>query len=150
MSRPSSMPEGGKVRGQAATALDATTATFGDTTTPDLLVCDIGAGGELVIGTATGAEGVIYVPEGRRDPSQSNFNDVIGAKWYTLLTFGEIQEFENAGFSAGDKLYAAASGDVTDTPGAGAVYIGTVMPDPSVASGNGLKLFLNVNGLPTG
>lgn len=151
MSRPSSMPEGGKFRAKASTALGGTAGAWGD---GDLLCVDIDGNGELIVNAAVGtAKGVIYTPEGRRDPTVANFKDVIAGKVYTVLTFGEIQEMANAAspaFSAGDPVYAAASGDVTAASATGAVYIGHIVPDDTVPGGTGLKLVLNVNGAPVG
>ena len=151
MSRPSSMPEGGKFRARAAAALDGTAGAWGD---GDLLCVDIDGNGELIVNAAVGtAKGVIYTPEGRKDPDQANFKEAIGGKVYTVLTFGEIQEMAGAtspAFSAGDPVYAAANGDVTNASAAGAVYIGHIVPDDTVPGGAGLKLVLNVNGAPVG
>lgn len=151
MSRPSSMPEGGKFRARAATALDGTAGAWGD---GDLLCVDFDGNGELIVNAGVGdAKGVIYTPEGRRDSSVANFKEVQGGKVYTVLTFGEIQEMASAAspaFSAGDKVYAAASGDVTAASATGAIYLGEIVVDDTVPGGAGLKMLLNVNGAPVG
>jgi hypothetical protein len=145
------MPEGGKFRAKASAALGGTAGAWGD---GDLLCVDFDANGELIVNAAVGtAKGVIYTPEGRRDSTVATFKQVIAGKVYTVLTFAEIQEMANSTspvFAAGDPVYAAAGGDVTNASAVGAIYLGQILPDDTVPGGAGLKLVLNVNGAPVG
>jgi len=141
--RPDKAPEGGKFRATAAAALDGTAGAWGDA---DMLCVNFDANGDLIASAATTGVGVIWTKEGRKPLSDGTENQVIGGRKYTVFTFAEFVEAETAAspaLSAGDALYATASGDVTTTPGVGDIYIGTVL-------GGGSRLLINVNGQPTG
>lgn len=142
--RPDQAPEGGKFRATAAAALDGTAGAWGDA---DMLCVQFDASGELVASAAgDNCDGVIWTKEGRKPLSDGSENEVIGGKKYTVFTFAEFVEAEigsSPALSAGDALYATASGDVkaSGTAAAGDIYIGTVLND-------GSRLLVNVNGRP--
>ena len=156
MSRISEAPEGGKFRARAAAALDGVAGAWGD---GDLLCVTFDTNGDLVLAAAATARGVIWTPEGRRDPTVANYKQVQGGKMYTVFTWAVIQEMEDGTsptMGLGDAVYAAASGDVVVTSGgvagagAGAMYIGQILNDETVPGGTGLRLILNVNGFFVG
>lgn len=139
-------PEGGKTRATAAAALDGQVGVWGDT---DMLCVQYDASGNLVIaGAGDNCIGVIWTKEGRKVLSDGTEDEVIGGKKYTVFSFCELVEAEvgsSPSLSAGDELYAIATGDVANSAGAASadVYIGQV-----VTSGNGLRISVNVNGRP--
>lgn len=159
MARISEAPEGGKFRARAAAALDGVAGAWGD---GDLLCVTFDNAGDLVVGAAATTRGVIWTPEGRKDPSKANYKEVIGGKMYTVFTWAVIQEMERGTsptLDEGDAIFAAAAGDVINIAagtatgaGAGAIYIGQVLNDETVpgAVGTGLRLILNVNGFTVG
>ena len=157
MARVSSAPEGGKFRATAAASIDATAALFGGAAGFENLLCvEVDANGELVLATGPDCDGVIDVTEGRRNAATdlANFRQVIGGKRYTVLQRAHIQEMADAVLAAGDRLYAD-SGDpgnvrVGPTGGAGDSYIGVIVADPTVRSGDGLLLILDVNNAAAG
>jgi hypothetical protein len=73
--------------------------------------------------------GVIWTKEGRKPLSDGTENEVIGGKKYTVFKFVELVEAEDStpSLSAGDNLYAGASGIVDTTPAVGDIYVGTVL-----------------------
>lgn len=151
MAHVSSAPEGGKFRATAAVAIDATAAIWGGAAGSLSLLCvSVNASGELILSTATLCDGVIDVTEGRRESATglANFRQVIGGKRYTVIKRGQIQEIEDGTLAAGDRLYAIAAGDVRvgKAGGLGAVFVGIVLPDPTVRSGTGLFLDVDING----
>lgn len=139
MSHISEAAIGGKFRAVAAAALDGVVGGFGDA---DLLCVSIGAGGEIVVGTATICDGVIWTREGRSSESATP-NAIIGGRTYTVFTRAQIAEMEvGAGaFSAGDAIYARAAGDATAGPtgGAGAKYVGVMTTDNILVVDVGLR-----------
>lgn len=153
MARISSAPEGGKFRARAAAELDEQAGTWGN---GDLLVVALDGNGELVLSDGTDAEGIIWVPESRRETATqlANFQQVIGGKVYTVFTWAELQEMamgDDPSFSAGDQVYADADGAVVvgeDAGAAGGVYLGVILPDETVTGGGGLRMVLNVGSKP--
>lgn len=149
--RPSEVPEGGKFRASPAAALLATAGAWGDL---DCLCVTIDAAGDLIVASATNALGVIWVPEGRKDSSKANYKQVQDRQYtvFRRATFQEAEIGSSPTLTSGNKVYAAAAGDVVagdsmpTGAGVGAVFIGWVLPDPTVAGGAGLKLVLDVNG----
>lgn len=140
--RPDQAPEGGKFRAKAAAALDGQAGLWGD---GDMLCVLINSSGEIALAAAATAEGVIWTPEGKRNSSLANYKTVVGGKWYTVFKFGELSEAENGSspaMAAGNKIYAAAGGDVVVGSVAGSKFIGTVLEDP-VRTG-GLRLVLDI------
>lgn len=136
-------PEGGKFRATAAAALNATPGAWGDA---DLLNVAFDASGDLVAAAATNVVGVIWTKEGRKPLSDGSDNEVIGGRKYTVFTYAELVEAETAAtpaLVAGDLLYGAAAATVTDTPGAGAIFVGAVL-------GGGSRVLININGQPVG
>lgn len=151
MARISSAPEGGKFRARAAAALDGTEGAWGN---GELLNVAIDGNGELVAADADNVEGVIWTPESRRGSSTdlANFRQVIGGKVYTVFTWAEIQELaagDDPAFAAGDKVYGAAAGAAA-TAGAGATYLGVILPDDTVPGEAGLRMVLDVASQPVG
>lgn len=111
-----------------------------------MLCVAIDGNGELALSAAGTGDGVIWTKEGRKALADGTENEVIGGKKYTVFTFAEFVEAEigaSPALSAGDRLYATASGDVTLTPAAGDIYIGHV-------DSSGSRLVVNVNGQPVG
>ncbi len=110
--------------------------------------------GTLVVAIATECDGVIDVTEGKTNKAVdlASFRQAIGGKKYTVLQRAEIQEIGDGVIAAGDKLFASAAGEVHVGPGggAGAIYLGVVLPDDTVRGGAGLFLSLNVGGAPVG
>lgn len=146
--RPSSAPEGGKVRARAAAALDGTAGAWGD---GDMLNVLLDANGEWALAADDDAEFVIWTPEGRRDPSKANYKQVVGGKRYTGYRWADFQEAETGASPAldeGDKLYAAAAGDVVVGTATGAVFIGWVFVDETKTGGFFVRV--EVGGLPVG
>lgn len=119
-------PEGGKFRATAASALDGEVGTWGDA---DMLCVDLDGDGKIIASELGTGVGVIWTKEGRIPLSDSSENEVIGGKKYTVFTFAELVEAEGGtpSLSAGDNLYAGASGIVDITPAVGDVYVGTVL-----------------------
>lgn len=143
MAKPDQMPDGGKFRATAAAALDGETGAFGD---DDLLCVTFDGSGELIAASADDAVGVIYTPEGRRDTGNAaiDVKEVIGGKRYTVIRRGEYVEMEQGSSppSAGDALYAGASGAVAATA-TGSIFIGWI-------DNSGSRLIVDVNGMPVG
>lgn len=140
--RPDQAPDGGKFRAKAAAALDGVAGLWGDL---DMLCVLINASGEIALAAAATAEGVIWTPEGKRNSSLAGHKNVIGGKWYTVFKFGELSEAEvgtSPAMVAGNKIYAAAGGDVVVGSVLGSKFIGTVLEDP-VRTG-GLRLVLDI------
>ena len=140
-------PEGGKFRAVAAAGLDGTAGAWGD---GDLLCVQVDANGELALGSATVCDGVILTSEGRsvQAADATAHKDVVGGRKYTVFRIATIVEAEvgsSPALSAGDKVWAQASGDasVSATPGVGAIFLGFVMAD---VEGGGSRLELVVNG----
>jgi hypothetical protein len=133
-------PEGGKFRAVAATALDGQAGTWGDL---DMLCVNFNTAGELIASEVSTGVGVIWTKEGRKPLSDGSENEVIGGRKYTVFTYAELVEAEvgtTPTLSAGDNLYASATGIVDITPAVGDVYIGTVLD-------NGSQIIINVNGM---
>ena len=147
----SSAPEGGKFRATAAAAIDATAAIWGGAAGSLSFVCvSVDGNGELILSTAVLCDGVIDVTEGRRESATglANFRTVIGGRRYTVIKRGQAQEIEDGTLAAGDRLYAVAAGDVRvgASGGAGAIFVGIVLEDPTVRSGTGLMIDIDING----
>ena len=133
-------PEAGKFRATAATALDGQAGTWGDL---DMLCVNFNTAGELIASEVSTGMGVIWTKEGRKPLSDGSENEVIGGRKYTVFTYAELVEAEvgtTPALSAGDNLYASATGIVDITPAVGDVYIGTVLD-------NGSQIIINVNGM---
>ena len=133
-------PEAGKFRAVAATALDGQAGTWGDL---DMLCVNFNTAGELIASEVSTGMGVIWTKEGRKPLSDGSENEVIGGRKYTVFTYAELVEAEvgtTPALSAGDNLYASATGIVDITPAVGDVYIGTVLD-------NGSQIIINVNGM---
>jgi len=132
-------PEGGKFRAVAATALDGQVGTWGDA---DMLCVNFNTAGEIIASEVSTGVGVIWTKEGRKPLSDGSENEVIGGRKYTVFKFAELVEAEvgTPTLSAGDNLYASATGIVDITPAVGDVYIGTVLD-------NGSQIIINVNGM---
>ncbi len=119
-------PEAGKFRAFANSTLDGTAGAWG---VGNLLGVTVDSGGELVASSATNIDGVILTSEGQ-DADAAGNKDVIGGRQYTVFRFAEVVEvatFVAPALSAGDLVYAAAAGDVTASPGTGAVFVGWVL-----------------------
>lgn len=144
--KPDQVPEGAKFRATAAAALDGVAGAWGD---GDMLCVALDASGNLVAAAATTAIGVIWTPEGRKDPADgtTTFKDVIGGKKYTVITgtaeFVEAEVGTSPALSAGDFVHAAAAGDVSTSGGAGAIHIGMVIADQA-STPNGSRLVVDV------
>ncbi len=137
MARIDKAPEGGKFRALAAASLDATAGAWG---VGDLLNVTIDSSGELVAASATNVDGVILTSEGQSADAAAN-KTVIGGRMYTVFFQAEVVEvgdFVAPTLAAGNLVYAAAAGDVTATPGTGAVFIGYVMD-------SGERMVINLN-----
>ena len=142
MSRIDKAPEGGKFRARLAAAADGTAGAWG---VGDLLNVTVDASGELDVASATDVDGVILTSEGQDADAAAN-KDTIGGRVYTVFRqceVVEVSDFAAPALAAGDKVYAAASGDVTVTPGAGAIFIGWVLD-------SGDRMVIDVHGKPTG
>ena len=125
-------PEGGKYRATAAAALDGEAGVWG---LDDLLCVKLDASGDLILATAGACDGVIWVPEGRKQISEVTQNEVIGGRKYTVFTFAELVDTDTAtgpaAWVAGDIFYGTAAGDVLESASAtaGDIYIGAVLGD---------------------
>ena len=135
-------PDGGKFRAVAAAGVDATAGKWGD---GDLVNVKIDASGTFGLASATDCDGVVLTTEGRTGTTAASYKKLIGGRKYTVFTFAELAEVgtgASPALSAGDKVYAAASGDVeVDAPVEGAIFIGYVMD-------SGDRMVINVNGKP--
>lgn len=143
MSTIDSAPEGGKFRAKAASALDGTAGAFGQ---GDLLAVAINGSGELIAAGASTAEGIILTTEGKRDNTAANYKKVVGGQFYTVFKFAEMVECDqwtSPTVSAGNTLYAAASGDATTTASDEAVILGKIVQGGGSA---GMKFVLMVGG----
>lgn len=149
MARFDKVPEGGKFRAEAASALDGTAGAWGD---GDLLAVTLDASGQLIVAQKTDIFGVISTSEGRRNThyvAAADQKKVVGGNRYTVMRIGEILDaatFSTQAYAAGDNLYAAASGGVaTDGPATtGDIYIGTVVPREEDSSQ--LRVVVNLRG----
>ena len=136
--------EAQKFRATASASIDGTAGAWGD---GDMLCVRLDSNGELILATATECDGVIWTPEGRKEPaSGSAHKDVVGGRKYTVWTFCELTEAETAAspaLAAGEKLWAEASGDIDNggSPGTGSIFVGHVMA-------GGSRVVINVNGRP--
>lgn len=143
-----SAPEGGKFRAKASSGLDGTAGAWGD---GNLLCVQLDGSGELAVGSATAVDGVILTSEGKRDSTHANYKKVEGGRFYTVLRFSEMVELDqwaSPTVSAGDVLYAAASGDVTTTASDEAVVVGKVVQGDGTS---GMKFVLDLGGtIPSG
>ena len=119
-------PEGGKFRAIAAAGLDGQVGTWGDA---DMLCVDIDTSGKFIASELGTGVGVVWTKEGRKELSDGSENEIIGGKKYTVFTFAELVQAEGGtpSLSAGDNLYAGASGIVDITPAVGDVFVGTVL-----------------------
>lgn len=144
--RPDQTPEGGKFRATAAAALDGTTGAWGDA---DMLCVALDASGQLIAANNDDVIGVIWTPEGRKTASDDSHKDVIGDRKYTVFTRAEFVEVDTAAspaLTAGDLIYATASGDVLDTGmTTGDVFVGMVVADANDAGG---RLIVDIDLLP--
>src|SRR3990167_6015382 len=144
MARLEKLSDSGRFRAKCAAAADGTAGAWGDGTLINVL---IDADGKFDVATATDCDGVVLVTEGRNDPDASDYKDLIGGREYTVLCIGELAEMSEGtspALAAGDKVYAAAAGDVEiAAPVEGAVFIGYVMD-------SGDRLVLRVNGKAAG
>jgi len=95
-------------RGVTAAAL---TGQFGVTATPDLICVKMDGNGKLVAATAGDAVGVVWTPEGKADPTVSNFNVMPISTKCTVFVIAEFTD-DLGTLAAGDTLYSDASGDV--------------------------------------
>ena len=137
MARIDKAPEAGKFRATANASLDATAGAWG---VGDLLNVTVDSGGLLVAASATNVDGVILTSEGQAADAAAN-KTVIGGRMYTVFFQAEVVEvgdFVAPTLAAGNLVYAAASGDVTASPGTGAVFIGYVMD-------SGERMVINLN-----
>lgn len=129
----------GRFRAPAAAALNGLPGVWGD---GDLLCVTVDTNGELVVGTATNCDGVIWTQEGRtldtRYTTAAAVKNIIGGKMYTVFQDVEIADAELAAASPaltlGDRLFSTAAGDVV-VAAVGAVYIGVVMTNQQVPGG---------------
>lgn len=143
--KPDQVPEGGKFRATAASALDGTAGAWGD---GDMLCVQFDSAAQLILaGTGDNCEGVIWTSEGRKDLGLAADKKVIGGRKYTVFTFAEFVEADTATsptLAEGNEIYAAASGDIVffSAAATGDVYVGTVL-------NGGSRLLINVNGRPT-
>jgi len=117
-------------RFRAVVGTAALTGQFGAATTPDLICVEVGTDGKLYASPQGGAEGVVWTPEGKADPTVSNFNVAPIGATVTVFTSAEFTDDLDA-LVAGDKVWSAASGDVVESaPGTGTVQrIGVVVTD---------------------
>lgn len=140
MARLEKLSDSGRFRAKCAAAADGTAGAWGDGT---LINVRIDADGKFDVATATDCDGVVLVTEGRNDPDATDYKELIGGREYTVLVIGELDEIgtgTSPTLAEGDKVYAAAAGDVeVAAPGAGAIYIGVVMD-------SGDRFVLRVNG----
>lgn len=112
-----------RFRGVVASNL---TGVWGDATTPDLVCVDIDASGQLVAAGAGAAKGVIWTPEGKSDSGVANFNVALAGSVMTVFVNAEFVGDLNA-LVAGDEVWSAAAGDVTEVdPGVGGQLIGFI------------------------
>lgn len=103
-----------KVMGRFRGVIGATAITgqFGDATTPDLALVMSDASGTLVVATEGIAEGVIWTPEGKADPTVADFNVAAVGSVVTVFTLAEFSDVESETlFAAGDTLWSSAAGD---------------------------------------
>ena len=124
---PDQVPEGGKFRAVAATALGGTSGAWGNA---DMLCVTLDGSGELIVSSAGDCDGVLWTSEGRKAGSIPA--DVIAGKKYTVFTQAEFVEADLAAspaLSAGDRLYATALGDVTASPATLDIFVGFVVDD---------------------
>jgi hypothetical protein len=146
MSRLDHVVDEGRFRAVAAASLDGTTGTWGTTDTGgvgDLLCVQVDANGELIAAAADACDGVIWIPEGRRESfrvSDVEQNTIVGGKTYTVFERAIIAEMETgeAPLAAGDRLFAAAAGAVAGT---GTVPLGVALPNPITG---GVRFLLRV------
>lgn len=143
--RPDLILSEGRFRAPAAAALDGTPGVWGET---DLLCVLVDTNGELVVGTATNCDGVIWTQEGRtldqRYNTAADIKNIIGGKMYTVFQNVELSGAESAAsptLTIGDRVFATAAGDVV-VAAVGAVYIGVVLTNENIPGG--LKLVCRV------
>jgi hypothetical protein len=79
----------------------------------DLIFVKADTDGTLIVAGEGEAEGVVWTPEGKADPTVANFNvAAIGTK-VTVFTIAAFTDWvEDTDLAVGDTLYAAASGDM--------------------------------------
>lgn len=141
MARISNAPEGGKFRAKAAAGLDTQAGLWG---AGDLLCVAFDANGEIDLATKTDCDGIIWTPEGKKDPAAANYKTVVGGNKYTVFDQVELVEIgasTSPVLAAGDMVWAGAGGDVvtTDTAATGNIFIGYV-------DDTGERLIVRVNG----
>jgi len=144
MSRPDAVVDGTRFRARAAVSLDGDAGVWGD---GDLICVQVNGDGEIEAASADNCDGVIWTPEGRISShrvAEADLKKAVGGRVYTVFERAEIAEMEvgtSPTLSAGDRVYAVASGDVSTTNQSG-VYLGVVIPNDVTG---GLKLVLRVN-----
>lgn len=149
MSRPDAVVDGTRFRCRAAASLDTDPGVWGD---GDLLCVQVNGDGELEAASADNCDGVIWAPEGRISShrvAEADLKKFVGGRVYTVFERAELAEMEvgtSPTLAAGDRVYAAASGDVSTTNQSG-VYLGVVLPNQVTG---GLKLVLRVNSFGQG
>lgn len=120
----------GRYRAIASASIDGTAGAWGN---GDMLCVRLDSSGELVLAAADDCDGVVHTVEGRQESTDgTTYKKIIGGKKYTVFTDAEFVEGElgsSPALSAGDKIYAQASGDVSNsaTPGAGSIFVGYVL-----------------------
>lgn len=146
--RPSSAPEGGKVRARAAAALDAVAGAWGD---GDMLGVLLDTNGEWAIAAQGTTEFVLWTPEGRKDPTKANYKEIQGGRRYTgyrIATFQEAEVGTSPALGLGDNIYAEDAGDAQVGSATGAVFLGWILPDETKTGG--MRLHLEIGGKPVG
>jgi hypothetical protein len=118
-----------------------------------MLCVALDGSGNLIKATNTDVIGVIWTPEGRKDPGDGTtaFKDIIGGKKYTVFCgvceFVEAEVGTSPALAVGDLLYSTALGDVVTTGVAGDHYVGAMIADQAGTPG-GSRLVIDIGRLP--
>jgi hypothetical protein len=118
-------------RFRAVVGTAALTGQFGGPSAAKELICvETGTDGKLYASDQGAAEGVVWTPEGKADPTVSNYNVAPIGSTVTVFTSAEFTDDLDT-LVAGDKVWSAASGGIVESaPGTGTVQkIGMVVTD---------------------
>jgi len=101
----------GRFRGVVASDI---TGQFGNSSgNEDLALVKSDASGNLIVSVEGDAEGVIWTPEGKADPTVADFNVAKAGSVVTVFTLAEFSDIEaDTNFAAGDTLWSSAAGDI--------------------------------------
>lgn len=104
----------GRFRGVVDTDLTGLFGTGDGAGLEDLILVKSDSSGLLIVATQGTAEGVIWTPEGKADPTVTDFFVAQAGSVMTVFTLAEFSDTEGdtTNFAVGVELWSTAAGDV--------------------------------------